>query len=263
MKHYMDIENLREFDIDLGNGMIRRRNCQAFEKGDHIVITEKTDGSNFSICFNKETGEFDSFSRKKQLDFNNTLNGAWNYAQSLDFPYFSDNIVVFGEWTGARNKIAYDLDKRNTWYVFDVWDKDVEQYWEKQMVWYLCDTYGFTHVPILYDGEFVDWDHVRSFCNKPSLGTVQEGVVIVNEDKRVDENNIYPYCLKIVNEAFRESKIPRTKPTDEEREVLKVKAAEVADQIVTEARVQKELLKMQRNFLIQKMLINLVVFQED
>ena len=44
-KNYIDIENLREHDIDLGNGSVRLGNAAGFAPGDQITITEKFDGS--------------------------------------------------------------------------------------------------------------------------------------------------------------------------------------------------------------------------
>ena len=49
MKHFVDIEVLREKDEDLGGGLIKKGNAQAFNVGDVISITEKIDGSNASI----------------------------------------------------------------------------------------------------------------------------------------------------------------------------------------------------------------------
>lgn len=50
MKHYIDIENLRSEEIQVSETVVRRRNDVAFELGDHIHVTEKRDGANFSVC---------------------------------------------------------------------------------------------------------------------------------------------------------------------------------------------------------------------
>lgn len=58
MKHYINIENARFDDVDLGGGIIRKSNTDAFKAGDTIVIQEKFDGSCTSIQFDDESGKF-------------------------------------------------------------------------------------------------------------------------------------------------------------------------------------------------------------
>ena len=48
-KHYMDIQNIREFDTEL-----RYSNVKGFEPGDMISITEKFDGSNLCVTWDAE-----------------------------------------------------------------------------------------------------------------------------------------------------------------------------------------------------------------
>jgi hypothetical protein len=83
----MDIDVLREFDTE-----IKMSNAKGFEAGDHIQITEKVDGSNASI--QKIDGKVIAFSRKQQLDEFNTLDGFYDYVQTLDPNDFEDNYVV-------------------------------------------------------------------------------------------------------------------------------------------------------------------------
>lgn len=242
MKHYLDIDNLRETEIDLGNGIIRSRNDQAFEIGDHIQVTEKVDGANASISLNSQTGELEAFSRKYLLGATLTLGGFWNYANSLDKNIFSKDYIVFGEWLGIKNKIVYNKDAKGKWFVFDVYDRTTESYWEPNRVIEFCKEHGLEYVHLLYDGEFKGWDHVRSFLNSPHYGEVQEGVVVRNITKMLDENNRFPTWLKIVNETFKESKVK--KEVDPEKEALKEKANTLAERIVTENRVFKMITKL-------------------
>ena len=89
-KHYMDIERMKPAFVD------------GFDVGDKIVIQEKIDGANFSIRYDKETNTVKAFSRKQELSFDNTLRGAWNWAQSLDVEVIKEalgeNLILFGEW---------------------------------------------------------------------------------------------------------------------------------------------------------------------
>ena len=122
-KHFMDIENLRETDTDL-----RQSNAGAFEVGDLIQITEKVDGSNACVAYDSETDSLVAFSRKQELSWNNTLEGFWNYVQTLNKEPFKayPNYRVFGEWL-RKNKILYKPECMKIWYVYDIYDVDKEQ----------------------------------------------------------------------------------------------------------------------------------------
>jgi hypothetical protein len=241
----MDIENLREFDIDLGNNMTRSANCGAFEIGDHVVIEEKFDGSCSSVSKNPETGILEAYSRKQHLDFKNTLNGFYEYVETLNPVAFAEGIIVFGEWSGKKNKIIYNKENTGKWYVFDMYDVATQSYLPYETVKTWCDTYGFTCIHLLYDGEFRGWDHVRTFLQKPNYGDIQEGCVIKNQSKLKDKSNRQPYYLKIVNDEFKESmKIRQPRERDSEVEAAKAQAEAFAEQIVTQNRAEKILLKL-------------------
>ena len=75
-KHFMDISRVKFGDE------ITSSNVDGFEVGDIIQITEKWDGSNASIRYDKETGKLVAFSRKYELAFDRTLSGFWNFVQT-------------------------------------------------------------------------------------------------------------------------------------------------------------------------------------
>ena len=91
-KKFMDISRIKE-DTELTVA-----NTGGFHVGDHIVIQEKVDGSNSAIAYDKETNKLVAFSRRQTLDYNNTLNGFWNWVQTLAVEPFSKypNYVFFG-----------------------------------------------------------------------------------------------------------------------------------------------------------------------
>ena len=101
----MDISRIKE-DTELTVA-----NTGGFHVGDHIVIQEKVDGSNSAIAYDKETNKLVAFSRKKTLDYDNTLNGFWNWVQTLAVEPFSKypNYVFFGEWLTSHT-IKYIQD---------------------------------------------------------------------------------------------------------------------------------------------------------
>lgn len=240
MKKYMDIENARFEDIDLGGGITRKSNTGAFHVGDHVVIQEKFDGSCASIQLNPETGDIDAFSRKQPLTFSNTLEGFYNYVKSLCI-LLPKNYVVFGEW-GRKNKIIYNKESYGVWYVFDIYDIDKEEYLPQKEVGSFCSKNGLTYIHTLYDGEFISWEHVKTFLHSPVYGERQEGVVCKNQSLLSDEENRLPYYLKIVNEDFRETKA--SKFIDPEKEEEKNRAERLMNDIITANRVRKMIEKL-------------------
>lgn len=238
-KHFMDIENLRD-----GNTEFRRSNSIGFEPGDIIQISEKIDGANFSILYDTDKSCVVAFSRKQELTYDKTLSGAWNYAMQLDPAGFKNHPswVVFGEWS-VKNKIKYDDRFKNKWIVYDIYDKEIEQWLPQTMVRVWCEKYGFEYIHELYYGPFISWDHCRKFLNSPEYGNKQEGIVVKNQTKLNNSDTHVPFYLKIVNEDFKES-MQREKVVDPEVEAAKAEALSIVQSIVTRNRIEKELFKM-------------------
>lgn len=259
MKHYINIQALKEQDVVFNGEVTRYRNDLSFQKGDRIIITEKIDGSNASITL--EDGVIKCFSHKKELDYQNTLNGFYNFVEARKdeletfFYSFDDNLILFGEWTACKNKLVYDEKSKGKFYLFDVYDKTTEE-------WLTFDTFLYVvsrlhselqddmiyPVHVLYDGEFISWEHCKSFMNSPYYGEYQEGIVVKNVSalsRNVDEDGREPWILKIVNDDFKESIIKTPKEVDPQKEANKQNAQNLMSQIVTKARVEKILIKLQ------------------
>lgn len=246
-KHFIDIQNIREEDTEL-----RNRNTYAFDNPCIIQITEKYDGSNACACYDAESETMVAFSRKQELNYSNTLNGFWNYVMA-----FSDDIItmfknnpnwrVYGEWSN-KNKIIYDdTGKIKHWYVYDIYDDNDKCWLRQNIVKSFCKEAGLEYIHELYYGDFISWEHCRSFMNKPAYGERQEGIVIKNQSKlnNWDDHDIKTPCyLKIVNESFKESMKTKEKVIDFEKETARQEAREVMESICTVNRVQKELYKM-------------------
>jgi len=246
VKHFVDIEALREFDVDLGGGAVRPSNCSMFEPGDIIQITEKIDGCNCSVQYNAETKQLDAFSRKRELDFKNTNRGFWNFVQTLNPESFAEfhNFVFFGEWL-VRHTIKYNDDRYNHWYVYDIYDVEKELYLPQSAVVELCAKLNLEYVHTLYYGEFISWDHVRTFLHSPIYGERQEGVVVKNQSKLDKaEDSRTPSYIKIVNEEFKESKVTVSDELKKEKKEALDAIETLLLSVVTEARVKKEILKM-------------------
>ena len=242
MKHYMDITRIKED----GESELTTVNTRAFEVGDHIVVQEKIDGANASFCLDNN-GNLLAFSRKNELNYQNTLRGFWNYVQSLDKEKFKDlgSRIVFGEWL-VSHTVKYNADVYNNFYVFDMYDTETEQWLPQSIVKDYAETHELNYIHTLYDGEFISWEHCRSFLHSPAYGDNQEGIVIKNESKLNDPDIRNPFYLKIVNDSFKETQTKNhtKKVLDPQHQEEKSKAEEIAKEVVTEARVRKEIHKM-------------------
>lgn len=246
-KHFIDIQNIREEDTEL-----RNRNTYAFDNSCIIQITEKYDGSNACACWDNETNQMVAFSRKQELNFQNTLNGFWNYVQALSEEAISifkehPNWRVYGEWSN-KNKIIYnDTGKVKHWYVYDIYDVILEQWLNQNYVKAFCKSANLEYINELYYGKFISWEHCRSFMNKPAYGERQEGIVVKNQTKlnNWDDKDIKAPCyLKIVNESFKESMKTKEKVIDLEKENAMQEARKIMESICTKNRIEKELYKM-------------------
>lgn len=231
MKKYMDIERLKPKHLD------------GFDKGDLIYIQEKIDGANFSIKYDEETDSIKAFSRQRELDFKETLRGAWTFAQSLDKELLKAvlgcSLILFGEWL-VKHSVPYPDDKYHKAYFYDVYDSVNEVYLSQDKTIAIVEKLGLLGVPTFYIGEFQSWEHINSLLGLTQMGgEYGEGIVIKNMTKLNNPNNRLPFYVKSVCEQFCETKAHHIKVVDidamNEREQLK----DLASTIVTIARVNK------------------------
>ena len=230
MKKYVDIERLKDKYFGI------------FTPGEHIVCQEKCDGANASIGF--EDGELSCYSRKQKLSPENTLRGFYTLVQTFDAKKFrevlGDRYVIFGEWL-VSHTIKYPATRLSKFYVFDVWDTEVEQYVPWSVTKDFAAKLGLTTVPLFYDGPFVSWEHIQSFVGKTEMDAepTGEGVVIKSQDRLDNKSSNTPPYVKIVAAKF--SEVHQSKPHEVNPEKLAAKqAAEaLAATIVTERRIAK------------------------
>lgn len=238
MKHYMDIERLKE------------KYTSCFTVGENITITEKVDGANASIKYNPETDELEAFSRKNKLDGMNTLRGFWNFVMTLDknaIKNITENgrYIIFGEWL-VNHTIHYPDEVFNNFYMFDMYDTETENYLPWKIVKKTADTLCLKTVPLFYEGKFESWEKVQEYVGRTELNAEPsgEGVVIKSQDRLSDENNRIPIYVKIVAEKF--SEVHKSKPHVVDPEKLAKAQAELekAATVVTPRRVEKIIQKM-------------------
>lgn len=240
MKHYMDITRAIESDNEL-----KFANTLGFDVGDNIVIQEKVDGANASCYLND--GKLIACSRKQELDASNNLRGFWQYIQNLNVENFLDlnNMVIFGEWL-VRHTVSYNTESYNEWYIYDIYDRDTELWLPQNEVKAFADSHNLKYVHTLYSGEFISWQHCKTFLNSPAYGNSQEGIVIKNQTKLNSPDEKMPFYLKIVNDSFKEVQVKNhVKKIEDPQKISEQNDAKAkAEIVVTNARVKKEINKM-------------------
>lgn len=237
MKKYKDIERLKD------------KYAPAFKVGEHITITEKIDGANASIVVNDD-GTLTACSRRNELNQNNTLQGFYDFVQTLDASIVSaaltSRYILFGEWL-VKHTIRYPEDKMKQFYVFDVYDTETEQYMPWDFTKQIAEFIGLKTVPLFYDGPFISWEHIYSFVGKTEMGgePTGEGVVIKSQDRLDNKFSGTPEYVKIVAKEF--SEVHQSKPQkeiDPAKVAAKQAAEDLAATIVTARRVEKSIQKL-------------------
>lgn len=242
MKKYLDIERCKQ------------KYAETFNVGEDIVIQEKIDGSNASIRYDEESGTLKAFSRRLELSADNTLNGFWDYVQTLNLDTFKEILgsryIVFGEWMGAKHAIKYPENVYGKFWMFDVWDTQIEQYlpYEETRSFYdkliACGNEGnkFNFVPVFYIGKFESWEKTSELVGRTEVGAepTGEGIVIKRQNCLDSKSSRLPFYVKIVSEQFSEvHKSKKQKAIDPEAIAKKEANLALAATIVTPQRVQK------------------------
>lgn len=246
MKKYLDIERCKQ------------KYAETFNVGEDIVIQEKIDGSNASIRYDEESGTLKAFSRRLELNADNTLNGFWDYVQTLNLDTFKEILgsryIVFGEWMGAKHAIKYPENVYGKFWMFDVWDTQTEQYlpYEETRSFYdkliACgnERNKFNFVPVFYIGKFESWEKTSELVGRTEVGAEPsgEGIVIKRQNCLDSKSSRLPFYVKIVSEQFSEvHKSKKQKAIDPEAIAKKEANLALAATIVTPQRVQKMIYK--------------------
>lgn len=235
MAHYIDIERLKDKYMD------------AFVLGEHIVCQEKLDGSNGAISFDTE-GNLHAYSRKTELSPTNNLRGFYEFVLTLDkdiaFAALGSRYILYGEWL-VSHTVKYPESRMKKFYVFDVYDKKIGEYMPWDKVKQIAEFIGLTTVPLIYDGPFVSWEHIREFVGTTQMDAEPcgEGVVVKSQDRLDNKSSKTPAYVKIVSEKFSEVHASKPHTIDPEKMAKRAAAEELAKTIVTEPRVRKILLK--------------------
>lgn len=220
-------------------------------EGDEIIIQEKIDGANASFMVHE--GELLCFSRNKQLDPSNTLEGFYNWVHAnIDPNKLLDGVIYFGEWT-ATHKISYPNHTKK-FFLFDVYNTHLEEYVNFSMVVDEALRLDLNLIPVFYRGLYQGYDHLTSFIGLTQLGGILKGK---NKEtgETIEKETGEGIVVKNVNYRDRYGKQLFVKlVVDEFREVQKQRAPKDPNTIsktrqlvldcLTNARIEKHLFKL-------------------
>ncbi|UGO49058.1 RNA ligase [Bacillus phage vB_BanH_JarJar] len=138
--------------------------------GDEIVIYEKVDGSNASMAQDTGVDKLRKFSRKLELTEEWGLNGFVEWVDAtIDGQALLPDVLYFGEWT-APHKVRYAEEFTRTYFLFDLYDTKAKKYLPYEAVELEALRLGLKLAPVLYRGEYIDFEHLMSFVGKTALG---------------------------------------------------------------------------------------------
>lgn len=207
--------------------------------GDHITITEKLDGANASFILTENGVE--CFSRNTEVNEDNTLRGYYKWIQENITPIkekLNPKYRYYGEWL-VSHKIQYKPEYYSNFYLFNVYDEELGEYVEDNMMFGEAARLRIKAVPLKYAGKYLSFEHLMTFVGKSDMAIEYgEGIVV----KNVDYKNKYgsQVFVKLVHEDFAEIQKQRV-PKDP---AITTPEREFVNTYLVEARVDKLLHKL-------------------
>lgn len=199
MMPYINIQALREKNVLSDGELLELKNDSAFLVGDYIVIEELLDGYPISICKNNDKIEWQS--NCKFIDIDYLL---LNHGDFLN-KFFSlyPNYIIYGVLHDAKNN-EYET-KPSIIHVFDAYDIENKcwlHYATFRCIASILKVYTNSFMlPIhtMYQGNFISWEHCKSFLNDSHYGEYQKGIIIKNMSAygRNTNEEKEPWVLKL------------------------------------------------------------------
>ena len=166
-------------------------------------IQEKVDGANTSIWWDAESNWIRCASRSKEVKegFNGFVDYVHKHEGIASLLKDKPSYRLYGEWL-VRHTIQYKETAYRKWYMFDIYDSELEKYIGSEGVDALGQMYNIETVP--YHGCLVDptMEQLNEFVGKTSFGDRGEGIVIKNPNF-VNKFGDVQYA-KIVTDSFKE-----------------------------------------------------------
>lgn len=219
-------------------------------KGDYIIIQEKIDGANASFAV--INGELKCWSRNRELNESNTLEGFYEWVQqNVQAQKLLEGVVYFGEWT-AQHKVSYEGYMKQ-FFLYDIYNLHLEEYVSFSVVRDEAKRLGLQLIPVFFEGEFESFEQLMSYVGRTDLGgklkgkPTGEGIVVKNVNYR-DEFGKQVF-VKLVIDGFRE--IQRQKQTKDSKKAFSEAELKVRE-CVTLPRVEKQVFKLIDNGLLDR-----------
>lgn len=118
-----------------------------------VYVQPKIDGTNGQIGLD-EQGQLYCASRNQELSAETTNQGFFDYVLANAERYLAylsthPQHILYGEWLVPHSLRTYRADAWRRFYVFDVWDKETEQYvpFDEYQPW--LDECGIDYIPVL------------------------------------------------------------------------------------------------------------------
>lgn len=146
--------------------------------GRRVVITEKLDGGN--TCLNQGKVYSRSSGQPATESWFDYVKGK-HALRTYEMP---SDVYIYGENMYAIHSIEYGV-LPDVYFVFALRQEDHFLAWDELVTF--TEVFGFSHVPLLFDGEFKSIKEIESWMmerlGKPSVyGPTREGFVIRNAD---------------------------------------------------------------------------------
>lgn len=171
-----------------------------------VVVQEKIDGANASIFL--LDGEVRCGTRTRMLPLDESFNGFQEWVREHEdklLPALTtvSSLILYGEWL-VKHTITYPDEAYRQFYLFDVYDKNLDYFWEQDAVSDLANTLGIkTPQMFVKDARLVTTTELQEFVGKSFIGANGEGVVVKNTNFR-NRFGDTAYA-KVVHEKFKES----------------------------------------------------------
>ena len=152
-----------------------------------VVIEEKLDGANLGFSIGPD-GELRAQNRGQYLlrPFTGPFARLADWLQAHQdrlFDALTEPLIVFGEWCAARHSLDYDR-LPDWWLMFDVYDREAQQFWSTRRRHELASSVRTAEVPLLHRGR-ISLAQLRVCATRQASrfreGTV-EGLVVRRED---------------------------------------------------------------------------------
>lgn len=211
-----------------------------FAPNEEVWIEEKIDGTNVS-CEVDHEGNYRCYGRRFELGEWYTNIGAYEKLLEIEDRVrdaIGTRYKLFFEYLRLHH-VRYSPDKENGIYLIGVRDKAAGKWLTPDKVQAWAYQLDLDTPALLYHGPFKDWEHVKGLVGESRFGAKQgEGVIVKASDTKRGIK-----MVKVVADDFRE--IMKYDPARVQAKMdAELAKREKAKEIVTEARIRKQLYNM-------------------